>query len=318
MSHEAPLVLVDALHALLSANGTTRALEEEALVRIHAMKQHPNEAFVFGMPTLIDALTHWQRVTGGDEVTDALAEWLDTMDPKTTAGLDGRVLAEVQLLCPRLIPMAATPKAPADPRFASYVEALCVALAERARFANVTVWKSTVLRKLREVTETTGNRDVTALPHVLHAVAQSRAPFGQDNGVRPTEKLLSEAHFTPQAWAQLGSPNSFMDDFSVLQERTVVSDVSDPALEVSLYDSRLVDAGDFQIGELVSVVDLDLTNALRALNCPLDPGSVTSTHRRSSDKQHQPLPSVRRHASCTLGWASGAPASVFVNKLANS
>jgi hypothetical protein len=263
MRQEAPLVLVDALQALLSAHGTTPALEEEALLRIHTLKQHPNEAFVLGVPTLIEALAHWYRVTGGDAVTDALAQWLDTMDPKTTAGLDRRLLREVQLLCPRLIPFASTPKEPADPRFTSYVEALFAALAERAGFASVDAWKSTVSSKLQEVTAQTGNLDITALPSVVHGVAESRTAFGEDNGARATEKRVSEAHFTPEAWAEMGAPQAFIDEFSVYQERTVVAEVRDGSLEVSVSDARLEGAGEIELGEVVSLVDDTLTRALR-------------------------------------------------------
>ena len=262
MSHEAPLVLVDALHALLSANGTTRALEEEALVRIHAMKQHPNEALVLGVPTLIEALAHWYRVTGGDAVTEALAQWLDTMDPETTAGLDRRLLAEVQLLCPRLIPMAATPKALPDPRFDAYAEALCVALAESAKFASVTVWRSTVVNMLQELIKTKAYLPIRSLPFVLSEVAEARGPSGH-NAVREVERVVSEAHFTPEIWAQLGSANSFMDGFSVYQERTLVAQVEDASREVAQDDRRLRGEYDLELGEELSIVDDDLTEALR-------------------------------------------------------
>lgn len=256
------MVLVDALQALLSANGTTSALEEEALAHIEAMKRHPTEAFALGVPTLIEALAHWFRVTGGDAVTDALGGWLDTMDPAATAGVDRRLLREVQLLCPRLIPFASTPKEPADPRFMSYVEALFAALAERAGFASVDAWKSTVSSKLQEVTAQTGNPDITALPSVVHGVAESRTAFGEDNGVRATEKRVSEAHFTPEAWTAMGAPQAFIEEFSVYQERTVVFEVQDSS-EVSVNDPRLEGAGDIAVGEVLALAETTLTHALR-------------------------------------------------------
>jgi hypothetical protein len=233
--------LVDALQAVLSAHGTTSALEEEALAHIEAMKRHPTEAFVLGVPTLIEALAHWFRVTG----------------------VDRRLLREVQLLCPRLIPFASTPKEPADPRFASYVEALFAALAERAGFASVEAWKSTVSSKLQEVTAQTGNLDITALPSVVHGVAESRTAFGEDNGVRATEKRVSEAHFTPEAWTAMGAPQAFIEEFSVYQERTVVFEVQDPSLEVSVNDPRLEGAGDIAVGEVLALAETTLTHALR-------------------------------------------------------
>lgn len=257
------LVLADTLHALLLRNAADAAVAKEALAHIEAMKRHPTEAFALGVPTLIEALAHWFRVTGGDAVTDALGGWLDTMDPAATAGVDRRLLREVQLLCPRLIPFAPTTKEPADPRFTSYVEALFVALAARAGFASVEEWRSTVSNKLQQVTAQTGNPDVTALPSVIHGVAESRTAFGEDNGVRTTEKRVSEAHFTPEAWAAMGAPQAFIEEFSVYQERTVVLDVQDPAFEVSVNDERLEGAGDIAVGEVLALAETTLTHALR-------------------------------------------------------
>lgn len=255
--------MVDELRACLSVNGIDPDRVEEALLRIQTMRRHPPESFALGVPTLIETLAHWDRVTGGDEVTHALGRWLDTMDPKTTAGVDARLLDQVRLHCPVLIPFAPAPQVNADPRFDAYAEALCVALAESAKFASVDVWKSTVVNMFQQVTEKTGNFPRTSLPHVLSQVAQARTPFGQDNAVREVEKVVSEAHFTPEVWEQLGSANSFMDGFSVYQERTLVAHVEDASREVAQDDRRLRDQYDLQVGEELSIVDEDLTDALR-------------------------------------------------------
>ena len=59
------------------------------------------------------------------------------------------------------------------------------------------------------------------------------------------------------------SPQAFIDEFSVYQERTVVAEVRDGSLEVSVSDARLEGAGEIELGEVVSLVDDTLTRALR-------------------------------------------------------
>ncbi len=260
MAESAPLALVDALHALLLRPAADASVVDEALVRIDVMRRHPTEAFAFGVPKLVEALAHWFLVTGGDAVTEALGGWLDTMDPAATAGVDRRLLREAQLLCPRLIPFAATPRPVEDEReiarFAPFVEALLRALADNAALGPREVWCERVRDLLHgpEVVD-----QYTSLPWALSAFGRSR--FLHD----AAEDLEEIATRLATAFALGPNVEIRSLDLNVIFFVTVVDVIADPATEITraTLQERHPEIDGVEVGDEVGLQDPERTRALR-------------------------------------------------------
>jgi len=273
MTAESTPEIVDRFVRALGRPAFDAELSGLALDAARTLARVPSEHIVPHVVPIVTALANWFRVTGGDAAVDRAAEVLARIEPRAlAAALEGvlgagdeaarecwlRELDGLALACPALFPVLAllAPRQPVHDaafeaevvRFAPYVDAFLVALAEKAALGSLGAYKAAVRARLRS-------------PRVLdrHRALEWAAL-----------SLLTEDEkhaIVVDASAHAPAPNVDLVDFSVCVNRRVVEVVEDPATEIDRAELRELDpdyADEVELGQTIGVFDSDRTRALKA------------------------------------------------------